>query len=91
MGHSVAESAERIMGGIGGRMTNTNNDDEILQIPRYLLHELVAEYDSMVRQYKETYKGYVDITGSRWNLELELYMKPLNESKKILGWEINDE
>ncbi|PHM63021.1 hypothetical protein Xish_02250 [Xenorhabdus ishibashii] len=79
------------MGGIGGRMTNTNNDDEILQIPRYLLHELVAEYDSMVRQYKETYKGYVDITGSRWNLELELYMKPLNESKKILGWEINDE
>ncbi|CDH06856.1 conserved hypothetical protein [Xenorhabdus bovienii str. oregonense] len=71
-------------------MTN-KNDDEILQTPRHLLHELTAEYDSMVRQYKETYKGYVDIPDSRWNKELELYMESLNEAKKILGWEINDE
>ncbi len=79
------------MSGIGGEMTNTNNGDEILQIPRHLLHELVAEYDSVVRQYKETYKGYVDIPDSRWSRELESFMESLNEAKTILGWEINDD
>ena len=62
-------------------------EDELIQVPKYLLEELTSEYQAKILEYMQGYKGYYDVVGSRWNRDYNDYVDSFNAAAALLGWD----
>lgn len=62
-------------------------ESELIQVPKDLLEELASEYQSKILWFMQTYSGYYNIVGTRWNRDYNDYVDSFNSAAELLGWD----
>ncbi|MBS9541480.1 hypothetical protein Q4R42_06975 [Morganella morganii subsp. sibonii] len=60
-------------------------ESELIQVPKDLLEELASVYQSEILWFMETYNGYYNIVGTRWNRDYNDYVDSFNSAAELLG------